>query len=112
MFVFYYDHACGARASHKARLRDAAGALPPSIAMWVRVVRWLVDRFHYKTHKGRICTKYCNPNAWAACRKHNTEVQEHAFKSFNQMAPCCVKQRASTFNLTLHMRNFYRLNSA
>ena len=54
-FVFVYDFACGALASLKARLRrmeELDKEVPNSVKSWAQKCKWLVDKFHYKSHVG------------------------------------------------------------
>jgi hypothetical protein len=53
--VVLYDFACGAVASIDARMRDMkkkGEEVPAAVWSWASSVRWLIDKFHMKTHKG------------------------------------------------------------
>jgi hypothetical protein len=60
-FVFVYDFACGALASliarSKAVYEDPEAELPPAVACWALESKWIVDKFHFKTHVG-MCLLY------------------------------------------------------
>jgi hypothetical protein len=54
-FVFVYDFACGAFASLKARLRrltEMKKEVPVAARSWLSSCKWLVDKFHFKSHVG------------------------------------------------------------
>jgi hypothetical protein len=56
-FVFIYDYACGALASLRARLsymEDKNIELPNSVACWAKSCKFIVDKFHFASHKGTI----------------------------------------------------------
>jgi hypothetical protein len=56
-FVFVYDFACGAFASLKARLRrlkELKKEVPIAVTSWLSSCKWLVDKFHFKTHVGAV----------------------------------------------------------
>jgi hypothetical protein len=52
-----YDFACGAVASIEARMRnmkDDGHSVPQTVWAWSAAVKWLVDKFHMKTHTGKF----------------------------------------------------------
>jgi hypothetical protein len=54
-FVFIYDYACGALASLRARLSymmDKNIPVPDSVACWAKSCKFIVDKFHFGSHKG------------------------------------------------------------
>jgi hypothetical protein len=54
-FVFIYDFACGALSSLRARMKymnDNNIAIPDSVKSWAMHSKFLVDKFHFKTHVG------------------------------------------------------------
>jgi hypothetical protein len=57
-FVFVYDFACGALASIRARLRaifqEPTGEIPDVVASWALHSKWVVDKFHFKSHVGGL----------------------------------------------------------
>jgi hypothetical protein len=57
-FVFVYDFACGALASIRARLRaisqDPEAKIPEAVACWALHSKWVVDKFHFKSHVGML----------------------------------------------------------
>ena len=56
-FIFFYDFACGALASLKARhrrLQEQRRPVPAEVKSWAGKSEWLVDRFHFKSHVGKL----------------------------------------------------------
>lgn len=56
-FVFLYDFACGALASLRARMKymkDNNLTLPEAVTSWALHSKFLVDKFHFKTHVGTL----------------------------------------------------------
>jgi hypothetical protein len=61
-FTFIYDYACGALQSLRARIKfmeEENIELPNAVACWANSCKFLVDKFHFSTHKGAIHLTRC-----------------------------------------------------
>lgn len=66
-FVFMYDYACGVLASLRTRARHLSSldrSIPTAVKSWAICGKWIVDKFHFKTHVGMF------PDLSLACPTH------------------------------------------
>lgn len=88
-----FDDCC-----HLMRYAEKVKHLHPKISEYVTDVRKVVDKFHFKAHRGVYCKKYANPNHWPDLKDVNMSIAEQYFK------------RQAKFKYTLRHMNAVRFN--
>lgn len=93
-----YDDMC-----HFVQYTHNRKALSPFFRRLHAEVTMVVDKFHFKTHTGSFCIKYCNPSRFPELDDCNGSVCESEFRMKGRFKHLLRGCREETFNLMLMM---------
>ena len=93
-----YDDMC-----HFVQYTHNRKALSPFFRRLHEEVTMVVDKFHFKTHTGSFCIKYCNPSRYPELDGCNGSVCEAEFRMKGRFKHLMRGCREETFNLMLMM---------
>ena len=93
---FIYDYGCGAQVFFNARpqMFHKHGYKAP---------KWVVDRFHFGSHKDEFCLNNCNPSACPGIDYVNTEACEQLFSWLGKFKFQTAGMTISTYKYFLYM---------